>query len=81
MKTLTITITDGEEKTAYRASAERWTDFVKLERVHGLPLADFDDHLCEQMRWHSFRLRVLAEDSGLGFQEQEEGEFTGGEER
>jgi hypothetical protein len=81
MKTLTITITGGKERTVYRTSAERWTDSVRLERVHGLPLVGFDENLYEQMRWHSFRLRIFAEDSGHDFQEQEEGEFSGGEER
>jgi hypothetical protein len=81
MKTLTITITGGKERTVYRTSAERWTDFVRMERVLGPPMAGFDEDLCEQMRWHSLRMRVFIEDSGHDFQEQEEGEFLGGEER
>jgi len=81
MKTITITITTPAGATVYQARAHGWSDLVLLERLEGARLAGIVEDLQEQLRWHSFRCRIFAEENGYVHEEREEGDYKGGESR
>jgi hypothetical protein len=81
MKTLTLTLFNPlSEPAIFRAHAERWTDFVKIRKISG-PELGVDVEMVEQLTWHSFRLRMFAEENGYTYKEEAEGTYLGGESR